>query len=117
MGVRNVQTREGYDYWDKICAIPRYGFIHSPDNSRVLKAEGIGNWIDMHAAQEVVDAAQDDINGLRAERDKLRAQLKELVNGMTRIMHATSLGDQAFSIACEVVGELDCIDAAKARGN
>jgi len=72
--VRNIKTREGYDFWDKLCAIPRYGFIHSADNSRILKAEGIGNWIEMHSAQEVVDAAQDEINGLRAERDQLRVE-------------------------------------------
>lgn len=79
MTVRNIKTREGYDFWDKLCAIPRYGFIHSPDNSRVLKAEGLGNWIDMHAAQEVVDAAQDEVNGLRAEVEALRAAITPAV--------------------------------------
>ena len=72
--MRNIKTREGYDYWDKLCAIPSYGFIHSPDNSRILKAEGLGNWIDQHAAQEVVDAAQDEINDLRARLAQLEQQ-------------------------------------------
>lgn len=62
--MRNIKTREGYEFWDKLCALKRYGFIHSPDNSRILKTEGIGNWIDMHEAQEVVDQAQDRINEL-----------------------------------------------------
>jgi len=77
--VHSVQTREGYDVWDKLCAIPRYGFIHSPDNRRVLKAEGIGNWIDRDDAMRVVDDAQSELNLARAalsavtaERDRLR---------------------------------------------
>jgi hypothetical protein len=76
--LRNLKTREGYDIWDKLCAVPRYGFIHSPDNSRVLKAEGLGNWIDRHAAQEVVDEAQDELNGLRASRAADKARIAEL---------------------------------------
>jgi len=72
------QVREGYDIWDKLCAIPRYGFIHSPDNSRVLKAEGLGNWIDRHAAQQVVDQAQDEVNELRARCAAKDARIKDM---------------------------------------
>lgn len=86
MTLRNVKTREGYEHWDKLCAIPRYGFIHSPDNSRVLKAEGIGNWIDMHAAQEVVDAAQDEVNGLRAEKAELLEALEAIEEAARQVM-------------------------------
>lgn len=72
--MRNIKTREGYELWDKICALPRHGFIHSPDNSRVIKVEGIGSWIDMYEAQRIVDEAQDEVNILRraliAIRDK-----------------------------------------------
>lgn len=63
----DIKTREGMEFWDKICSLKHYGFIHSPDNSRVLKAEGIGNWIDKYEAQEIVDQAQDRINELKAE--------------------------------------------------
>lgn len=86
--VRNIKTREGYDYWDKLCAIPRYGFIHSPDNSRVLKAEGIGNWIDQHAAQEVMDDAQSEVNQLRAERDALLAERDRMAKALRKIKDA-----------------------------
>jgi hypothetical protein len=48
----------------------RHGFLLAPEGNRVVKAEGIGNWIDMHEAQQVVDAAQSEINGLRTERDQ-----------------------------------------------
>ena len=82
MTVRNIHTREGYDIWDKLCAIPCYGFLLAPEGSRAVKAEGIGNWIDKHAAQEVVDQAQSELNELRAalaavtaERDRLARDL------------------------------------------
>ena len=75
--MRNVKTREGMEYWDKICSLKHYGFIHSPDNSRVLKAEGIGNWIDKFEAQAIVDQAQDEINQFRAERDALQLLLNQ----------------------------------------
>ncbi|MGY2199080.1 hypothetical protein [Pseudomonas gingeri] len=70
--------RPGREFWDKICSLKHYGFIHSPDNSRVLKAEGIGNWIDKYEAQKIVDEAQDLINQLRAERDAALARVAEL---------------------------------------
>jgi len=73
--VRNVKTREGMEYWDKICSLKHYGFLHSPDGKRVVKTEGIGNWIDKFEAQEIVDQAQDEINQYRAERDALQVQL------------------------------------------
>ncbi|MBD1602499.1 hypothetical protein [Pseudomonas typographi] len=62
---RNIQTREGYEFWDRLCAIPNYGFLLSPEGDRVVKAEGVGNWIDQHDAQAVVDDAQSEINVLR----------------------------------------------------
>ena len=71
--MRNVKTREGYEIWDRICALPRYGFVHSPDNSRVLKVEGIGSWIDMYEAQRIVDDAQGEVNVLRAALIKIIA--------------------------------------------
>lgn len=73
--MRNVKTREGFEYWDKICSLKHYGFLHSPDGKRVVKTEGIGNWIDKFEAQEIVDQAQDEINQYRAERDALQKRL------------------------------------------
>lgn len=71
--MRNVKTREGYDYWDKICAIPRHAFLHNHDNTRILATPGMGKWIDMYEAQRVVDEAQDEINALRAQVRRLSA--------------------------------------------
>lgn len=76
--MRNVETREGFEYWDKICSLTSYGFIHSSDNKRILKTPGIGNWIDKHEAQTIVDSAQDEINGLKAEREVLVEELTKL---------------------------------------
>lgn len=73
--MRNVKTRKGFEYWDKICSLKHYGFLHSPDGKRVVKTEGIGNWIDKFEAQEIVDQAQDEINQYRAERDALQQRL------------------------------------------
>ncbi|MEX5551763.1 hypothetical protein [Pseudomonas pergaminensis] len=75
--MRNVKTREGMEYWDKICSLRHYGFLHSPDGKRVVKTEGIGNWIDKFEAQEIVDQAQDEINQYRAERDALQQLLNQ----------------------------------------
>lgn len=76
--MRNVKTREGYEIWDKICALPRYGFVHSPDNSRVLKVEGIGSWIDMYEAQRIVDDAQSEVNILRRALNTIREESNDV---------------------------------------
>lgn len=74
MSLRNVKTREGYDYWDKLCAIPRHAFLFSSCGKRILATPNMGTWIDEHAASEVVDQAQDEINALRAEVEKFSLQ-------------------------------------------
>ena len=66
--MRNIQTREGFEFWDKLNALPRYAFMLSPSGKSVQKFEdqAMGNWIDVHEAQKVVDQAQDQISELRA---------------------------------------------------
>lgn len=75
--MRNIQTREGYEFWDKLNALPRYAFLLAPSGKSVQKFEdqAMGNWIDVHEAQKVVDQAQDEINQFRAERDALQLRL------------------------------------------
>lgn len=77
--MRNIKTREGYELWDKLNALPRYAFLLSPSGKSVQKFEdqAMGNWIDVHEAQKVVDQAQDEINQFRAERDALQLLLNE----------------------------------------
>lgn len=101
-GVKKV-PREGKEYWDKICSVKRYGFIHSQDNSRVLKVEGLGSWIDMYEAQNVVDAAQDEINSLRSTRKDLLEALQNLENDNGQIPdHAWKLVQDAIAKATTI---------------
>lgn len=67
--MRNTQTREGFELWDKLNALPRYAFLLSPSGKSVQKFEdqAMGNWVDVHEAQQVVDQAQEAISELRDE--------------------------------------------------
>ncbi|MFI8430578.1 hypothetical protein ACIGEI_22980 [Pseudomonas sp. NPDC078863] len=67
--MRNTQTREGFEFWDKLNALPRYAFLLSPSGKSVQKFEdqAMGNWVDVHEVQKVVDQAQEAISELRDE--------------------------------------------------
>jgi hypothetical protein len=75
---RNIQTREGYDFWDRLNAIPHYGFLLNQQGNGVVRAEGVGDWIERHAAQVVVDDAQSEVNVLREANAKLPAEVAAL---------------------------------------
>ena len=75
---RNIQTREGYEFCDRLNAIPYYGFLLNQQGNGVVRAEGIGDWIERHAAQVVVDDAQTEVNVLREENAKLQAEVEAL---------------------------------------
>jgi len=47
---------------------------------------------------------------------QFQEQNDALLEGMTRIMQSTRLGDPAFAIACEVVGELEHSAGSRAGG-
>lgn len=68
---RNIKTREGYEVWDNLCAITRHAFLLSPEGNRVVKVPDMGIWIDMYEAQQVVDAAQSEINVLRDALERI----------------------------------------------
>lgn len=89
---RNIQTREGYEVWDRLCKIPRYGFLLAPEGNRVVKALDIGDWIDRHEAQKVVDDAQSEINILKAQRAELLAAIARLTEA------SRPVGTIAFNI-------------------
>jgi hypothetical protein len=69
--------RPGMEFWDKLNALPRFAFFLSPSGNSVQKFEdkALGNWIDVHEAQKVVDQSQEEINQFRAERDALQLRL------------------------------------------
>lgn len=64
--MRDIKTREGFEFWDKLNALPRYAFLLSPSGTSVQKFEdkAMGNWIDVHEAQSVIDQAQERITEL-----------------------------------------------------
>ncbi len=67
--MRNTQTREGFELWDKLNSLPRYAFLLSPSGKSVQKFEdqAMGNWIDVHEARMVIEQAQEVISELRDE--------------------------------------------------
>ncbi|MFJ2539416.1 hypothetical protein [Pseudomonas sp. NPDC087614] len=76
--MRNIQTREGFEFWDKLNALPRYAFLLSPSGKSVQKFEdqAMGNWIDVHEAQKVVDQAQERISELQDELEHLKGYVE-----------------------------------------
>ncbi len=75
---RNIETREGYEFWDRLCRLQRYSFFLG-DGPSVRKVEdGTGNWIEVYGAQSVMDDAQSEINELREQNAKLEAEVQAL---------------------------------------
>lgn len=85
---RNIKTREGFDIWDRINAIPHYGFLLNQQGNGVVRAEGVGDWIERHAAQVVVDDAQSQLNVLREENAKLQAEVTALSKNVVEFTRA-----------------------------
>ncbi|MGE6387326.1 hypothetical protein ACQKEN_16880 [Pseudomonas sp. NPDC078416] len=75
---RNIKTREGFDFWDRLNAIPHYGFLLNERGNGVVRVEGVGYWIERNAAQVIVDDAQSEVNVLREENAKLQAEVTAL---------------------------------------
>lgn len=75
---RNIETREGYEFWDRLNKIAKYGFLLSPAGNSVQKVKDVGDWIDRHEAQVVMDDAQAEINVLREQKARLEAEAQAL---------------------------------------
>lgn len=76
--VRNIETREGYEFWDRLNRIPKYAFLLSPAGNSVQKVRDVGDWIDRHEAQVVMDDAQSEINELREQNAALEDEAQAL---------------------------------------
>ena len=75
--MRNIETREGYDLWDKANKLPRFNFWRGGDDEKgsvIRVQEKHGNWVEHHEVQKLADEYQDEINSLR---DQLRAVLAQ----------------------------------------
>lgn len=94
--------RKEYDLWDKVCAIPSYGFIHSQDNTRVLKVRDIGNWIDRDVVLAIVEQAQYELN-------ELRQAISEVTPG------TTIMPDSAFEEALVEIAGMKNLTATPAQ--
>ena len=120
--MRNVKTREGFEYWDKICSLKHYGFLHSPDGKRVVKTEGIGNWIDKFEAQEIVDQAQEEINQYRAERDALQQRLTaaderaDVLEGLLRLARG-AIGENQWTLLTKDIDAMVSRDAQRTNNS
>jgi len=108
---RNIQTREEYEFWDRLNAIPHYGFLLNPQGNGVVRAEGVGDWIERHPAQVVVDDAQTEVNVLREENAKLDLELKKAKNLIKEM--DLLLGRNLLAMRCAVI-EWDHGGGAKA---
>lgn len=87
---RNIETREGYEFWDRLCRLQRYSFFLG-DGPSVRKVEdGTGNWIEVYGAQSVMDDAQSEINELREQNAKLEAEVQALREEVGRL-HSTMI--------------------------
>ncbi|MDT3718483.1 ead/Ea22-like family protein [Pseudomonas oryzihabitans] len=60
----------------------------------------------LHTASANRDHLARELRHALDEQDRLKAENAELKDGMNRIICETGLGDVAFGIACEVMGEL-----------
>lgn len=92
---RNIETREGYEFWDRLNRIPKYGFLLAPNGDGVHRAEGIGNWIDRHEAQVVMDDAQSEVNELHEQNAKLEAEAQALRERLAFAEDAAAKGHDA----------------------
>lgn len=75
---RNIETREGYEFWDRLCRLQRYSFFLGAGPSVRRVEDGTGNWIEVYGAQSVMDDAQSEINELREQNAKLAAKAQAL---------------------------------------
>lgn len=94
--MRDVKTREGFEFWDKLNALPRYAFLLSPSGKSVQKFEdqAIGNWIDVHEAQKIVDQAQERISELRDELGAVKGEYDRAVNKVDALQQRLNAADQ-----------------------
>ncbi len=77
--MRNIKTRDGFEFWDKLNALPRYAFLLSPSGKSVQKFEdqAMGNWVDVHEAQQIIDQAEERISERQDELGEVSRQLEK----------------------------------------
>ena len=77
--MRNIQTREGYKWWDIFCKLQRFSFWRGDEDEKgtvIQVPNKTGNWIEHQKAAELVDEMQSEINKLESENAALKQRLK-----------------------------------------
>jgi len=95
----------------------RFGYFHDEadwQRDQVSLEEHIATQFSHVNAENA--ALRGQVQALQRGAGQLQEQNDTLLQGMTRIMQMTRLGDQAFAIACEVVGELEHSPGSRAGG-
>ena len=82
---RNIETREGYEFWDRLCRLQRYSFFLGAGPSVRKVEDGTGSWIEFYGAQSVMDDAQSEINELREQNAALEAEVQALREELTAL--------------------------------
>lgn len=96
-----------------LCA--RFGYFHDDidwQRDQVSLEEHIASQFDHVSAENGALRAQ--VEAVQRGAGQLKAENEALVDAMNQIIRATNLGDEAFGIACLVLGELSA-DAAKSK--
>lgn len=71
--------KELLSYAEQIERLDRFGFIHNHDNTQIVAANGLGNWIDRHKASDIASRADNYIYNLRQELQSMVNQTTQLV--------------------------------------
>ena len=72
--MRNNETREGYDLWDKVHELPRFNFWRGGEDEKgsvIRVPEKHGNWINFNDLTTLADQYQYEINSLRERLARL----------------------------------------------
>lgn len=71
--------KELLPYADQIERLDRFGFIHNRDNTQIVAANRLGNWIDRHKVRAIASQADNYIYNLRQELQSMVDQTTPLV--------------------------------------
>lgn len=77
--MRNIQTREGYKWWDIFCKLPRFSFWRGGDDEKgtvIQVPNKTGHWVEQQKVSALVDEMQSEINILEAEIVALKQRLQ-----------------------------------------
>lgn len=76
--MRNIQTREGYDLWDKVHELPRFNFWRGGKDEKgsvIRVPDKHGHWVNFNDLTTLADQYQDEINSLRERLARLEPKV------------------------------------------